>query len=215
MTHAPGGLQDTELDGLIACPRCDLLHSVPEVGDNMRAYCRRCGTQLIATRDGAYARIVTLALTVLILMVAALFFPFLKLRVGGLESQSSVFDAMAAFSGGMMLPLSFAVGALIVFIPAARVAALIYTLWPLTRGRAPYRHATHAFRVAEALKPWSMAEIFILGVAVSLVKVAGLATVTLGPAFWAFAALVVVVVLQDSFMCKWSIWKSLGSKNTI
>jgi len=44
---------------------------------------------------------------------------------------------------------------------------------------------------------------------VALVKVAGLATVTFGPAFWMFGALVVLVIVQDRFMCKWSVWNSL------
>ena len=83
------------------------------------------------------------------------------------------------------------------------------TLLPLVRGRPPYTMAASAFRVAEQLRPWSMAEIFVLGVAVALVKVAGLATVSLGPAFWAFAALVVITVLQDNAMCRYTIWKTI------
>jgi paraquat-inducible protein A len=31
----------------------------------------------------------------------------------------------------------------------------------------------------------------------------------LGPAFWMFAALVVVTVLQDTLMCRWSLWHTL------
>ena len=47
-----------------------------------------------------------------------------------------------------------------------------------------------------------MAEVFIVGVAVALVKVAGLAHLSIGPAFWAFVALVLVTVLKDNFMCR-------------
>ncbi|MEM8658637.1 MAG: paraquat-inducible protein A, partial [Pseudomonadota bacterium] len=45
--------------------------------------------------------------------------------------------------------------------------------------------------------------------AVSLVKVADLAQITFGPGFWMFAILVVLVVVQDGFMCRWSVWESL------
>jgi paraquat-inducible protein A len=58
-----------------------------------------------------------------------------------------------------------------------------------------------------------MAEIFIIGVAVALVKVAGLATVTLGPAFWAFVLLVIVTVLKDSFMCRVTVWQTLSQRS--
>ena len=169
----------------------------------------RCHTLLVAPKENAFARIIGLALTSLILMVGAVFFPFLDLSVHGFHNNASILDAVLAYSTGPMVPLSLAVAAMIVLIPTGRLVAIIYTLWPLVRGFAPYPHARHVFRVSEALKPWAMAEIFIIGVSVALVKVAGIATVTLGPAFWALAALVLVTVLQDTFMCKHTIWTAL------
>jgi len=200
------------LSALIACPGCDALYRVVDVPDNARARCNRCGAILITPRPGAFARITALSLAAVILMVAAVFFPFLALDAAGLHNFASVFDAVRAFSSGLMLPLSVAVAGLIVLIPLARLAAILYTLAPMALGRAPLVHARAAFRLAEALKPWSMAEVFIVGVAVALIKVSGLATVSLGPAFWAFVGLVLVTVLQDNFMCRYSIWKSLENR---
>ena len=54
-----------------------------------------------------------------------------------------------------------------------------------------------------------MAEIFVIGTAVALVKVAGLATVHLGPAFWAFCALIFVNLASRAFMCQTSIWDAI------
>jgi paraquat-inducible protein A len=205
-------ISDVELAALVACPSCDALHRMADVPAGGRARCHRCGTLLVAPREGALTQIVMLATTALVLMVAAVFFPFLELEAGGMRRRSSVFDAVSAFSDGLMLPLSVAVAALIVLLPLARFAAILYALAPMAIGWAPARHAAAAFRLAEALKPWAMAEIFIVGVAVALVKVAGLAQVSLGPAFWAFAALVLVTVLKDNFMCRLTIWKTLEER---
>lgn len=150
-----------------------------------------------------------LALTAMILMVAAVCFPFLELQVAGLNNRTLVLDAILAFSSGLLPPLSVALVAFIVLIPSLRFAAVAYTLWPLVFDRRPFQHARSAFRLAERLRPWAMAEIFIVGVSVALVKVAGMASVGLGPAFWAFCALVVVAALHDNFMCRRTIWKSL------
>lgn len=194
---------------LLACPTCDTLHVEPEVPVGHVARCARCGKVLAAPRENAFARVLALAITSVVLMVGAIFFPFIELQVAGLHNRASVLDAALAFSTGFMAPLSVAVAMLIVLIPTARLAAIIYTLLPLVRGRPPLRHAHHAFRLSEHLRPWSMAEIFVLGVAVALVKVSGLATVSLGPAFWAFTALVLITVLQDNTMCRYTIWKTL------
>ena len=198
---------------MVACPTCDALHLLETVPIGSRARCRRCHTVLMAPRAGALTRIVMLAITAAILMAAAVFFPFLDIRAGSFAHQTSVFDAVMAYSQGLMLPLSFAVAALIVVLPLLRLLLVVYALGPLVAGVAPAQHALHAFRVSEAMKPWAMAEIFIVGVTVALVKVAGLATVSLGPAFWAFVALVLVTVLKDTFMCKLTVWKTLEERS--
>ncbi|MCA0869418.1 paraquat-inducible protein A [Seohaeicola saemankumensis] len=197
---------------LIACPVCDVLHRETPVPVGQKARCRRCGTVLYAPRESAMTQIVMLAVTAAILMVAAIFFPFLELDAGGLNSRSSVFDAVLAFASGPLLPLSLAVAALIVVLPLVRLAAVTYALAPMVFGFAPAAHAEPAMRLAERTRPWAMAEIFIVGVAVALVKVAGLAHVTLGPAFWAFLALVLITVLNDNLMCRLTIWKTLEDR---
>jgi len=74
------------------------------------------------------------------------------------------------------------------------------------------RHAVTAFRWAETLRPWAMAEIFVIGVSVALVKIAGLASVHLGIAFWALLLLVLVNLLNDTFMCRLTIWRTLEQR---
>ena len=202
-------ITDSPIEDLIACPQCDALHRTVEPPQGGNARCQRCGTVLIAPRRGAFIRVLALAVTVAILMFGATFFPFLGIAAAGVTNQSSVFDAALAFAGGPMAGLSIAVAAMIVFVPLLRMFLLIYVLAPLVAGRSAAPRAASAFRLTEALRPWSMAEIFLIGVAVALVKVAGLATVVLGPAFWMFVALVIVAVLKDGYMCRWSIWQAL------
>ena len=123
---------DDRLDQLIGCPTCDALHHITDIPVGTSAHCRRCGTTLMSPRRGAMTRIVMLAATAAILMIAAIFFPFLQLDAGGLSRSSSVIEAVMAFSGAGMLPLSIAVAALIVILPLARFLALAYALAPLT-----------------------------------------------------------------------------------
>ncbi len=204
---------DPDLEELIACPQCDALYVAREPASGERIMCRRCHHVLIAPRSGAFGRIVALAVTVMILMFGATFFPFLGINAQGITNRASVFDAALAFvDGGWMMGLSVAVAALIVLIPAARAALVVYVIAPLALGRRPWPGARRAFRWSEDLRPWSMAEIFVIGVAVALVKVSDLARVEYGPAFWMFAGLVVVIVLQDATMCRWTIWKTLEDR---
>ena len=201
------------LDDLIVCPQCDAAYQlrVPDHGE--RAVCQRCHKALISPRKNAGLRIIAVALAVLFLIIGAAVFPFLTIDAAGNENAVSIVDAALAFTGGPLLILSLATAALIIVIPLTRAVLTLYVLVPVVLDRPPARHALSAFRLSEAMRPWSMAEIFAIGCAVALVKITDLATVSFGPAFWMFGILVVLVIAQDSFMCKWSVWRSLEQTN--
>lgn len=199
------------LDDLIVCPTCDAAYRLHRPDPGQRAVCRRCKTVLIAPRRKAGMQIISVALAVVVLIVAATLFPFLTIRVAGAANSVSILDAALAFKGGLFIALALATAALIVFIPLARALLALYVLVPLVFDYPPARGARAAFRLAETLRPWSMAEIFAIGCAVALIKVSDLADVAFGPAFWMFAALVVLSVAQDTYMCRWSVWNALDT----
>lgn len=158
-------------EGLIACPLCDALHVQEDLDVGETARCIRCGTVLAKPRDGAFAQLIALAFTSMVLLVGAVFFPFLEVSAMGFGNASSLFDVALAFADGVLLPLVLAVLAMIIGLPILRAFLLLYTLVPLAQGRPPHRHAAVAFRWSELLRPWSMAEIFVIGTAVALIKV--------------------------------------------
>lgn len=202
-----GPIRDTS--DLIACPKCDALYRVTEPDARERAVCARCHTVLIAPRSRAGMQLIAISVTVVILVVAATIFPFLTIHIGGAWNSSSILGAALSFRGGTFYILAIAVAALIVFIPVLRALLLLYVLVPVVFDRPPARGARAAFRLSEDLRPWSMAEVFAIGCAVALVKIVDLADVDFGPAFYMFSALVVLVIVQDTFLCRYSVWKAL------
>ncbi|MCT8161406.1 paraquat-inducible protein A [Pseudoruegeria sp. SHC-113] len=199
-----------ELDRLIACPTCDLLHEVVDVAPGHKARCRRCHTLLIAPRRQSMDVAIALALTTAMLMIGAVSFPFLTMSQSGLEQSTSILGLVTIFSGGWMIVAGAFVALNVIALPLVRAGALIYTLLPLRLGRKPAPGAKQVFLFAQWLLPWAMTEIFIVGTMVALVKLMGLASVGFGPAFWLYCILVVVVAFKDASVCKWTIWKLLN-----
>jgi paraquat-inducible protein A len=197
------------LEDLIVCPQCDAVYKLHEPKPGERAVCQRCHKVLIAPRKKAGLQLVAISLAILILIIAATYFPFLTIDAAGNKNAVSILDSALAFSGGPFVLLALATAALIIIVPFIRAVLTMYVLIPIVLDLRPARHAMKAFRLSEAMRPWSMAEIFAIGCAVALVKIADLATVGFGPAFWMFGVLVVLVVAQDTFMCKWCVWNSL------
>lgn len=199
---------------LIGCPQCDATYTLAAPKSGETAHCARCGYRLIAPRKKAGMQIIMLSLTIAVLVIAASVFPFLTISAAGRSNSVSILQAALVFSDGILVVLALATAALIIFIPLLRVLLSLYVLTPVVFDRPPARGAVKAFRLSEALRPWSMAEIFAIGCAVALVKVTDLADVQFGPAFWMFTILVFLVVLQDTFLCRWSVWNSLDKTRT-
>lgn len=201
----------SSLDHLVACPHCDTLHEDVALEDGARALCLQCGAVIERAQGTAIVSVLSLALASFMLMIAAISFPFLDLTVSGRSNNTSVLSAVMAFSDSFSWPLAIAVAGFIIFLPLLRLGAIILAVAPLVMNQQPRRIAKRAFGLAERLRPWSMAEIFIVGTSVALVKVAGLATITFGPAFWAFTILVVLTYYQDTLICRYTIWRMLDT----
>ncbi|MBS0124978.1 paraquat-inducible protein A [Thetidibacter halocola] len=194
---------------LIGCPSCDAVYLARMPAPGERAVCERCGTVLISTRENAGLHILALSVAVLILVIAASFFPFLSINAAGMANRVSLWDVATSFRSGVLVLVSVSTVLLIVLVPLIRTALLVYVIGPIELGRPPLRHARDAFRIAQELKPWAMTEVFSIGCAVALVKVSSLAHLEFGAAFWMFTALSVIVIVADRYLCSWSIWRAL------
>ena len=200
-------------DDLVACPACDRLHRRLELEPGEDARCARCGVRLQTNKPRTVDRSLAAALAALVLLVLALGTPFLGLSRAGIESRISVLDAVRVLLSGDYPVLGVVVALGIVVLPIARYALLVAVLAPLRlrrRARAAGPAARRAFRWALALEPWAMAEIFMVGVTVSLVKVGALARLDVGLAFWAFLGLVAVSAYLSWALCRDTVWRALG-----
>jgi paraquat-inducible protein A len=204
---------EADSSGIIACPTCDALYRARLPPEGGKAVCGRCHRVLIAPRRETGLRIVALTLSVSILVTAAAVFPFLEIEAAGLGNRASLLDVATSFRSGALVFVSVATVATIVLVPLLRTLLLLYVLGPITFGRRPLPQARRAFRLSQRLRPWAMTEIFALGCAVALVKVADLAQLDFGPAFWMFALLVVIVLINDAYLCTWSVWNALDDKD--
>lgn len=207
MTHQ---VKQTARTDLIICPKCDAVFSLSQPEHGEKAVCQRCDSVLITPRRNAGLQIIALSVAIVILISAAAVFPFLSVDAVGVSNSVSILETALVFKDGPLAVLSLTTAALIIFIPLLRVVLCLYVIMPLFRDRAPARYASDAFRVAEALRPWSMAEVFAIGCAVALIKVSDLVHVSFGPAFWLFSVLVLLVVVQENVICRWSVWNALS-----
>ena len=197
----------------VACQSCDLLCSVEglEVGEN--AFCPRCGHFLTRKRADPYAHVLSYAIAAIVLLVMANSYSFLSFSSTGMESIITLRETPGAVWNYGMPAVAILVAAFIIVIPAIVLALLVLLCVPLLEGR--YRPwLVPVARSVFLIHNWSMVEVFIIGVIVSLVKIAALATVHLGVSFWAYVGFTICFTLAMTNLDRYQCWERIEALRT-
>jgi len=192
----------------VACHECDLLNHVPALPPNRVARCARCDGLLYRNLPGCIDRTLALALASLTLFTVANTFPFLAFGTpGNLRFTSLISGTVDLYNDGMGL-LALIVFATSILIPALQIVGLIYVYLPLSVGRvAPGR--CQIFRLLLHMRPWNMVEVFLVGILVAFVKLAGMAEIVFGIAIWAFGCLIITLAWASSSIAPHMVWSRM------
>jgi paraquat-inducible protein A len=193
---------------LIRCHDCDLLQRLGPVPPDGGAKCPRCGATLFACKPHGFERALVLYLAALLLLAIANAFPFLTLKVQGqMQSSHLISGAIDMYRQGMP-EIAVAVVLFVVVFPLLKIFIGLAVVGPLTFGRT-IPGARAVYRIFDALHPWAMMEIFLLGVLVAYTKLIDLATVEVGPSLIAFVGLIVAMIAADSAVDPHDVWERL------
>jgi paraquat-inducible protein A len=159
------------------------------------------------------SRILAYAIAAIVFLVLAASFPFLSFSASGLESVMTLRAAPGSLWRYGMPELAVMVAVFIIYLPALLLLLLVSISVPLLFGlRVPWlRFAT---RSVFTLQNWAMVEVFIIGVIVSLVKIAAMATVVLGISFWAYAAFSICFTLALVTLDRYQCWEMIEALET-
>ena len=196
---------------MVACEDCDLLHRLGEVPEGGAARCRRChGTLRRRPRNGL-EHTLALALASAVLFLVANSFPFLSFEMRGRITETTLISGVVDLYQQGRETIAVLVFFTIVVAPLCQIALFLWVLLPLHLGRVPWR-LPRAFRLLRQLQPWSMMEVFIIGMLVAIVKLMGMATIVPGLALWSFALLMLVLAGASSSFEPESVWERLEAR---
>jgi paraquat-inducible protein A len=199
----PEDMTDAELVG---CPCCDGLTRVPALRPGEQALCSYCGQPLSHHRHHALDKVIAYAITALILLITANVLPFLTLQVTGIENVIDLpSTSISLLHKGMPL-MAMVISSFILILPAILLLLVLALYIPLRLSLSvPWLITTG--RLVFSLQNWCMVDVFLLALVVSLVKLATMATVILGLAFWAYVAFVWCFTLMLTCIDRLQCWR--------
>jgi paraquat-inducible protein A len=200
---------DKTTSELMACHECDALQRIPALPPGRAARCRSCGHILLRNPKGGLDRPLALYTAALILLVLANAFPFLTLDISGREEITTIFGASAGLYRAGMWELAVVVLITSILGPGLLIISCLYVLFSV-RFNKPLPAVRPALSWISHLEPWGMLDVFMLGVLVSFVKLAGMATIHIGASLYAFVALILVGAAAAANFEPHILWQRLG-----
>jgi len=181
---------------LISCEHCASVFRRHVLQPGETATCSRCGTILWRYSRISLSGWLALTVAALIVFVIANAYPVITMSVQGMVREASLLDAVSMTWQQGYVATATMTGLAGFALPLLQLCLLAWVLWPLAQGREP-PGLRPAMRLLGMLRPWCMVPVFLLGVLVSVVKLAGMAAVGPAPGLYAFGALTVLLTMLD------------------
>lgn len=191
-----------------ACHGCDLIQGLPTLPERATARCLRCGSVLLRGKVDSINRTIAWTIAGMVLYLIAVTFPFIGMQTGGIERHAGMLTGIHEIYRQGMTGLALLVVLTCVVAPLAQMLGLLYVFVPLKFNRRA-RFAIPVFRFFQHIQPWSMMEIFMLGILVALVKLGKMATIVPGLAIFAFALLILALTFAVSSVEAHLVWQRL------
>jgi len=193
---------------LRACPGCDLFQIVPAMRPKQTARCPRCNTLLRRTSGDPTTTALALSMAALGFLIIGCSTNFMTVSTAGMYHSANMFSGPEGLRSHGLWELAIVVLFTTILAPVLKLCMTIYVLIGL-RLQQPPLHLRKVFAWVEHLRPWSMVEVYLLGVAVAYVKLSDLVHIELGVGLYAIAALLVATIAADSALDQQTVWEQI------
>lgn len=181
-------------DSLSICEHCDSVYRRQPLRPTENAFCARCGALLERGRRLSTNQMLALTVTAGLLFLLANLFPLMTIRMQGLSSEATLWGTVEALARGEITLIALVAGLSIVLAPGLQILLLGWVL-----AHAQFGRIAPGFRLCmrslEHLRPWSMLEVCLLGIAVATIKLAGMLEVHPGVGLWSLVMLTVLILV--------------------
>ncbi|MGB1270688.1 MAG: paraquat-inducible protein A [Endozoicomonas sp.] len=188
--------------------------SVPELSVRQEACCPRCHHVLTRQGHPQSHRLLALVMTGLFFFLPANLLPVLTMELAGQQQGSTLWSGVLALWQEGLPVVAVIVFATSIGVPLLRLLILLPVLLCAVFNRR-VRGVRKLFRCYVHLGEWGMVEIYMLGVLVSVIKLADMASVQLGAGVFCFGALMVTEIAISLNLDRHWMWENLVADSTM
>jgi paraquat-inducible protein A len=177
------------------CEDCQLVARLPALVAGQLATCPRCGAVLHQRKPASIARSWAWLITAFVLFIPANMLPIMTAVYFGDGEPDTILSGVLSLARSGQIPIAvliFVASILVPFFKMVGIALLLVVVqfrWHLS-----LRQCTWLYRFVDLIGRWSMLDLFMISILVTLVDMGAWASVEAGPGATAFATVVVVTM---------------------
>ncbi|GAB1623204.1 paraquat-inducible protein A [Agarivorans albus] len=196
-----------------ACEECGLVSEVVELAPGTTVSCPRCHHHFSSLHASPIQAAVAFNLACLMFLIMSLVFPFMSFSLEGLKQEITLIDSVEMLAGFHNVALAILLFLSILMLPACFLLASLFLHLSILKPKPSdaeqvqlQRLQIAALKFISLIKPWLMVDVFLIGVLISLIKIASLAHVSMGISFWAFVVYTLLFVKSLTTLNSYWLW---------
>jgi len=195
------------------CPICQAMVGVSIIENQHE--CPRCHAELHERIPNSLQKTTALVIASIILYIPANLLPIMSYSSLGEEGSSTIFSGVVELLSQGLWFIALVVFFASIVVPIAKLIILTYLIWSVKVGlRRGVKHRAFLYRFTEMIGRWSMVDVFVVSLLVSLVQFGFVYTVEPEAALIAFGAVVVLTMVAAETFDPRLLWDVLDEKNT-
>ena len=194
---------------IVACSHCGALQDLVPLPPRTRAFCAVCENSLERTSGRSISAALACASATLILLLPANLLPFLSVSMLGMSRVSRVGSGVVDLWNHHWVLLALLIAAFALILPFVRYALLTTVLALVLLERRPH-WLGRAFRWAIQLDPWSMPDVFLVGLAVGYSRIVATLPVQIGWGGFCYIAAAFLAMLSRAALDRRTVWRSIA-----
>jgi paraquat-inducible protein A len=189
-------------------------HVCYKLADAALPKCPRCGAALHLRKPDSLQRTLALLFTASLLYIPANVFPIMVTEQLGRSVESTILGGVVLLIQLGSYPIAAVIFIASVIVPLGKLIAMYYLCWSVKRGGAKMpRQRVVLYQVTEFIGKWSMIDVFVVAILVSLVHLGEILVIRPGVAALAFAGVVMVTIVAAESFDPRLIWEPLDNKH--
>lgn len=197
-------MKTARTEGLVLCHDCHLVVKMPR---QYSGACPRCGSSLQQRIHNSLSRTWALVISAWILLLPANLYPIMTVVYFGEGEPDTIISGVIRLAEEGMIPIAILVFVASVAVPVLKLLGIMLLLFTVHfKWKLSKQECAVLYRVIEVIGAWSMLDLFIISILVTLVDLGTVAQISAGPGATSFATVVVLTMFAATSFDPRLIW---------